>query len=105
MDKNELLKQQKEIESQLAKIAESEYNEKIEKNTIELGKLRENKEFVLSLFEHGITSCSDTNVSNGYGSAEYGARCNKCHLIQILNSDYDNEFKVSFDIYITKITK
>lgn len=105
MNKEELLKKQKEIEKQLEDIREIEYKQRIEANRIKLDKLRNDKDFILSLFEHQRTSCSDDYISNGYGSAEYGARCNKCHLIEILNSDYDNEFEVCLDFTITKIYK
>lgn len=107
MNKEQLLKQKQELDNQIAEIEENEYKQKIENNKIRLNKLRENKEFILSLFEHQRASCSDDYVSNGYGSASYGARCSKCHLIEILNSEWDNEFEfeVDFDIAITKITR
>ena len=105
MTKEELLKQQKEIEQQLKNIEDAEYNLRIENNRIRLDELRKNKDNILAMFEHDRTSCSDSNVSNGYGSASYGARCNKCHLIEILNSDYDNEFSVDFNISISRICK
>jgi hypothetical protein len=101
--KEDLLKQQKEIASQLKELEMIEYKANLDKNKEELDKLRVNKEIILSLLEHSRTSCSDTNVSNGYSSASYGARCSKCHLIEILNSDYENEFVVTFGISIDKI--
>jgi hypothetical protein len=103
--REDLLKQQKEIASQLKELEMIEYKANLDKNKEELNKLRANKDVILSLLEHSRTSCSDTNVSNGYGSASYGARCSKCHLIEILNSDYENEFTVTFDVSIYKIKK
>lgn len=34
---------------------------------------------------HGRTSCSDSNYANGWGSADYGARCTRCALIDSMH--------------------
>jgi len=66
--------------------------------------LKEQKDLILSLIDHSRSSCSDDNVCNGYGSADYGARCTKCHLIELFDQEWnDGEFEVDFDVTITKI--
>ena len=47
---------------------------------------------------HDKTSCSDTDPCNGVGSAEYGARCQRCALLTVEVSDYDTyDFDVEFN--------
>ena len=104
MSKEELKNLKKQIELQENKIKEKEIEDRKQKAKIKLDKFRENKEIILNLIEHDRTSCSDENPCNGYGSADYGARCKKCHLIEILNDDEMDGFDVSVDFIITKIT-
>jgi len=104
MTKQEELKNKiKELTLELSKEEEFIYNQEIAENTEKLNSLRENKYFILALFEHGRTSCSDENPSNGYYEPQGYARCNKCQLIEILNNDFNNEFEVTFQINISKI--
>ena len=97
-----LAKAQKDINARASVIRYQIYNDKIEANKIKLDNLRENKDLILLLFKHSRTSCSDTNISNGYVS-DRGARCSKCHLIEILDGWWGNEFDVNFEISISKI--
>ena len=43
---------------------------------------------LLEFIPHGRTSCSDADPNNGLGSSNYGARCNRCALLQVDASDY-----------------
>jgi hypothetical protein len=101
--KSELEAMSKDIDNQLNEIEEIERNEKVENNKIRLDILRSNKDLILSLFEHNRTSCSDENPDNGYSYVNGHSRCNKCHLMEILDEEYNNDFEVSFDIMINKI--
>lgn len=66
--------------------------------------IKKHADIILPLIEHERSSCSDDNICNGYGSADYGARCKKCHLLEILNGDYDaGDFYVDFDIIIRDV--
>ena len=54
---------------------------------------------LLSLFEHGRTSCSDDNVCNGWWSNEDDTpRCNKCALIETLKGTFPPDLIVSFTL-------
>ena len=103
MTKQELIQQKLDIERQLEKIEVEEKSEKKKKNKLYLDELRKNKELILSLVKHGRTSCSDENPINGYGTSDYGARCTKCHLIEILDEEWEDRFSVTFDVYIDKV--
>lgn len=100
----ELREQKEELEKQ---IKEAEERELSQKQQIVLEKINnlsnEDREFILKFIEHDRTSCSDDHVNNGYGSADYGARCRKCHLIEILNGKHGGEFDFSFDVNIWKV--
>jgi hypothetical protein len=37
--------------------------------------------------DHARTSCSDLDLGNGWGAAEYGPRCNRCALLEALRGD------------------
>ena len=111
MTREELNAKRKELNSQLAEIEQEEKlirQEELKKRKQEavafLKKLRENKDFILSLFEHDRTSCSDEHIANGYMS-DYGyARCQKCFLTELLNEKWgDDTFEIFFDIRIEKI--
>lgn len=104
MSKEELNALSKQIEEQKQLIKQEEIRKRKEIAKTNIEKLKEQKDLILSLIEHSRTSCSDTNVCNGYGTADYGARCPKCHLIEIFNNEWsDDEFEISFDVTITKI--
>ena len=102
------VKELQELSEQLEKQKQILKDEKLNKlksiAKVKIEKLREQKDLILSLIDHSKTSCSDSNVCNGYGSADYGARCTKCHLIEIFDQEWsDGEFEVDFNVTITKI--
>ena len=103
MSKEELESLKKQIKLQEDEIKERELENRRQKAKVKLDKIKENKELILSLLEHSRTSCSDENPCNGNGSADYGARCNKCYLIEILNDEWGDDFDISFDIKIARI--
>lgn len=57
---------------------------------------------ILSRIQHSRTSCSDENPCNGYDDSVGYARCTKCHLMEILETN-DDTFEVSLGVTITKI--
>jgi len=83
------------------KLKQIEMRQDIAKQHIDI--IRKYKDVILPLIEHDRSSCSDENPCNGFGSASYGARCNKCHLIEILDGQYGNEFDVKFEVVIIDI--
>ncbi len=100
--KNELLQKQAEIKAELAKIKQEELNEALAQNEVKLNVLRENRDLILSLVEHSRTSCSDENNMNGlHSDGDY--RCAKCALIDVLDDEWSNNYKVEFSVTITKI--
>ena len=104
MSKRELEDLSKLVELQKQLLKDEEVNKLREKAKIKISKLREQKDLILSLIDHSRTSCSDSNICNGYGSADYGARCTKCHLIEIFDKEWDDgEWEVDFDVAITKV--
>lgn len=102
-EKNKLKEQIKQLQSQVEEIEKKEKEDELEKNSLFLFILRKNKDFVLSLFEHSRSSCSDENPCNGYHFDEQHARCEKCHLIEILNDEFNNDFEVMLSVNIVKI--
>lgn len=56
------------------------------------------RDALLPLIPHGRTSCSDDNIRNGLGSAEYGARCTRCALLELTEFDAEN---YDFDLTLT----
>ena len=104
MSAQELQELSKQVENQQKLLKEEELNKRKDIAKAKIGKLREQKDFILSLIDHSRTSCSDSNVCNRYGSADYGARCTKCHLIEIFDQGWDDgEWEVDFDVTITKV--
>lgn len=97
---------QKEIASQVERekalekeLKDMKYQE--QQDLIEL--LRDSRELVLRMLDHGRTSCSDDCVTNGWGSrSDGGCRCNKCGLIELMDGteklprDMRIEFSVEF---------
>lgn len=104
LNKQELTDLSKKIEQQQKEIKDQELKEYKEEVKTKIEKLRVNKDLLLGLVKHSRNSCSDDNVCNGYGSADYGARCTKCHLIEILDNEWsDGDFDVEIDVVITKV--
>lgn len=104
LSKQELNDLDKQIRQRQKEIRNQELMERKEQVKAKIAKLREHKEVLLELIQHGRSSCNDDHVCNGYGSATYGARCSKCHLIQILNNEWgDGEFDVDIEVSITRV--
>jgi len=104
MSVQELQELSKQVEKQKELLKEKELNKRKDIAKAKIGKLREQKDLILSLINHSRTSCSDSNICNGYGSADYGARCTKCHLIEIFDKEWDDGgWEVDFDVTITKV--
>lgn len=104
LSRKELDNLQSLIENQKQKLHEEELQKRREAVAAKIVELRKHKDALLSLVSHSRTSCSDENPCNGYGTADYGARCMKCHLIKILNDEWNDEmFDVEFEVRITKV--
>ena len=78
------------------KIAEEKRRElRREKNL----KILAAKDTLLSLMEHGRTSCSDANPVNGKGSGDGYPRCNKCAIMDLNEWNLeDTEILIDFTI-------
>ena len=104
MSAQELQELSEQLEKQKQILKEEELNKRKNIAKSKMEKLREQKDLILSLINHSRTSCSDSNICNGYGSADYGARCTKCHLIEIFDKEWDDgEWEVDFDVTITMV--
>lgn len=58
----------------------------------------------LYFISHSRSSCSDHNIVNGIHSSEYGPRCMRCAMLEILRGDYKPEdFSIEFDVNIKQI--
>lgn len=86
-----------EMNEKREKIKEERKQILIQKNSVKMKYLRENRDVLLSLIEHDRTSCSDDNVSNGYSYSSGHYRCAKCYLIELLNGDWgDDDVEIFF---------
>lgn len=103
LDETGLQKLKEQIKNREKAIELEKRNKIIEIERVKLDKLIELN--IIDLLEHSRTSCSDEHPSNGYYESEGYARCNKCHLIEIIEDHKNgiNDFQVSFDINISKI--
>ena len=56
--------------------------------------------------EHGRTSCADEYPINGLDSADYGARCARCALLDIVQ-DYSGEVPDNYEVtlIVTKVER
>jgi hypothetical protein len=50
--------------------------------------LVKHRDVLLEFVPHSRTSCSDADPCNGLGSADYGARCERCALLTLDEHDY-----------------
>lgn len=106
--KEELAKEEQVLYEKLNKIKEEKnaiHEEELKAKKKEVEKeidyIRKHQDIILPLISHDCSSCSDEIPSNGY-SHEYGAKCRKCHLIEILNNEWGTgDFEVDFEIIIT----
>lgn len=62
-------------------------------------------QFILSLLNHGRTSCSDEMPVNGFIDSYDGVRwrCNKCMLMEILSGRHGGEYDFQFHVDIFKV--
>lgn len=96
-----LLAKIKVLEDERKKLKLEEFGIKVNENKEWLEHLHENKDFVLSLFNHSRTSCSDENVCNGMYEGSY--RCPKCALIEILNGEHGYNYEPVFSVNIISV--
>lgn len=83
-----------ELEQREAEKKFAAYTARAARNT----RIFENKELLLSLMDHGRTSCSDESPTNGYAHNGY-YRCYKCALILTDGHDLgDVEMELGFTI-------
>ncbi len=76
------------IETELKSIKEEQEALREEKLNAKIAYIREHADVILPLLEHDRTSCSDTNVDNGFGSrGDNGYRCAKCALIELIQHE------------------
>lgn len=92
-----------ELDKEEDRIKQDELQEKRIEASKKIEFLREHRDLVLSLFEHERTSCSDEHRVNGYGYSAGRARCNKCFLMEILDGEWGDDWKIEFNIDITPI--
>lgn len=111
MNEQELMEYRKQLNGELANITKRENEIKEERRRIEkeendklLEILRENKEIILKILpkNHDRKSCSDEHTTNAYMEGGY-PRCARCMLLDILDNDYIDDYKVEFDIRIREI--
>jgi hypothetical protein len=93
------------IKTELKSIKEEQEALREEKLNAKITYIREHADVILPLFKHDRTSCSDTNVNNGFGSrGDNDYRCAKCALIELIQHEApeseieDIDFSVQFFI-------
>ena len=97
--KNQILEREQSIK-------ETQLQEKREKAKLQIERLRENKDFLLNeiIPNHDRSSCNDDNICNGLNTAEYGHRCIRCALLELLDEDWrDGDYEILFNVTICKI--
>ena len=111
MNEKELLEYRRKLNDELANISKREKEIEEEKRRIEkeendnlLAILRENKDIILKILpkNHDRKSCSDEHLANAYMDGKY-PRCTRCMLLDILNNEYIDDYKIEFDIKIREI--
>lgn len=106
MSKQELEELKKKVNVRMDAIRDAEVEEEREKARKVLVDFRDHKEFLLRNIEHSCTSCSDTNLDNGYSTSQGRARCPKCHLMEILDGYWDaGDFEITLSVMLTEIKK
>ncbi len=90
-----LTQKMKELNDELILLKQEEYNQKVLENEEKLNKLRIDKDLILTLFSCG---CEDTSLDR-YGNPH----CKECFLAEILDQEWNNDWKVRFDIQFYKI--
>lgn len=64
--------------------------------------LVEHRDVLLKFVPHSRTSCSDEDPNNGLGSADYGARCERCALLTLCEGDHYH-YDVQFGLHVTTV--
>lgn len=101
MNYYDLIKQRQKLDAQIAEAKEIEIQKKYDKTYKKLDQITpEEKKIILKYMKHSCSSCSDDNPCNGYGSAEYGAKCNKCFLVEIFNGEHGGRFDFNLNVVI-----
>lgn len=98
----ELEQMRKEIDAKIAEAKAAEVQKRRDHVREKLDSLtKEQKEFILSMMDHGRTSCSDDMPCNGFSYSNNNWRCQKCMMIEIFNEEHgtDFDFKISAEIY------
>lgn len=88
-----------ELTAELERRAEEQRLIDLELRRREFRKLIQHREALLDLISHSRTSCSDERTINGFGSADSGARCARCALLELdeLDADlYDVKLELTF---------
>jgi len=65
-------------------------------NKTKIDFLKKNLGF-LDLINHCRTSCSNDRINNGFNEDNGYARCNKCHIMEILE-DEDDSWNITIDM-------
>ena len=110
-ERNNLLKQQEELEKKIADAEECELIKARKKVSEKIENMSEyEKEIILKYMKHGRSSCSDDNPINGFFRSMYdndreGWRCDKCMLMEILNGEFGGryDFRLSVEIFEVKV--
>lgn len=102
--KEELLQQERELKEKLQQIhVEQEQIRKEEaraaylKNAERLKWMREHKDVIIELIGHSRKSCVQ-------GESVNPDRCNGCWATEILNEDWNDDYELTFEVHIDKIT-
>ena len=93
----------KELQAELQRRAEHQRLLDLELRRIEFRKLIQHREALLDLIPHTRTSCGDNLITNGFGSAEHGARCARCALLELTEWDADRvDVNISLEFSIVE---
>lgn len=99
MDDKEFADLQASVAVEAQRRAEIRVAAERQRRLLKNARLFDNKGVLLSLMEHGRTSCSDENPVNGYFNEHGVPRCNKCALIK-LESYSLGDVEITVDISV-----
>ncbi len=104
LKKKKIKEQLSSLEDALNDIEEVEKEIKIQENNEELSYLRKNKDVVLKIVAptHSRAGCSDDCPNNDYMDNDV-PYCKRCFLLRILNDDWEDSYKLTFDVNIEEI--
>lgn len=100
MDLNQFTDQDLKDELQRREVARKSQEEMDREARFRL--LVEHRDVLLKFVPHSRTSCSDEDPNNGLGSADYGARCERCALLTLDMTDYISH-DVQFGLHVTTV--